>query len=84
MSEKNYDSLCIIKEDKEFESVIVKPEYSNELLDVADWVEYTCAGRKFAMEKKQCEKDLDKIVNDTKKKPKGALQMSEKFWSDAF
>lgn len=61
----------------------VKSPFSNDIIDLADWVDYTCLGHQFSVEKKRAEKDYDKIRKDIDKKAKGSLQMSENFWKQA-
>jgi hypothetical protein len=56
--------LLILKNDPEFDHASTSSEYAAEIIDLADWVEYACAGHKFSEEKKEAEKAYDKIRKD--------------------
>ena len=78
-----YDDLLILKADPEFDNACVNSQYSADILDLADWVEYVCVGHQFAKEHKQCQKEYEKIRRDIDKRSKGSLKLSQKFWEDA-
>ncbi len=45
---EEYEALMILKNDAEFDNTVVNSPYSQDLLDLADWLEYVCVGHKFA------------------------------------
>jgi hypothetical protein len=49
---------------------------------VADWVEYICVGHQFSTEKKNAEREYEKIRKDMSKRSGGSLEMSKKFWKE--
>ncbi len=48
--------LLILKNDPEFENTCLNALYAQEIIDLADWIEYVCVGHQFSMEKKAAEK----------------------------
>ncbi len=48
LKHEEYEALMILKNDTEFDNTVVNSPYSQDLLDLADWLEYVCVGYKFA------------------------------------
>jgi hypothetical protein len=46
--EEEYEALMILKSDAEFDNAVMNSPYSNDLLDLADWLEYVCVGHKIS------------------------------------
>lgn len=56
LSSDKYDKLLKLKTDPEFEHCSVNSKYAEDIIDLADWVEYVCLGHQFSLEKKKAEK----------------------------
>jgi phage/plasmid-associated DNA primase len=52
------------------------------VVDLADWVDYTCEGQKISLEKKQAEKDYAKIKQDKVKREDKTVELREEFCSE--
>lgn len=53
---QEYESLLILKNDPEFDNLVVNSEFSHSVIDLADWLEYVCIGYKLSEEKNRAEK----------------------------
>lgn len=76
LKEEYNNDLLKLKSDPKFDQICLNAKFSQDILDLADWVEYVCVGRQFAKELKDCNKEYDKIRKDIEKRSKGSLQMS--------
>ena len=57
--------------------------FAFDIVDVADWIDYTVEGYKVNEEKKNCEHDYDKIKKDLEKRKDGTGQLKEEFCTEA-
>lgn len=70
----------MLKNDPEFDNIVVNSSHSHDIIDLADWLEYVCVGAKFSEEKKEAEKAYDKIRRDMHRREGSSLDVSKKFW----
>ncbi len=82
LKEDENEMMLMLKNDPEFENTCLNASYAQDIIDVADWVEYVCVGHQFSTEKKNAEREYEKIRKDMSKRSGGSLEMSKKFWKE--
>lgn len=50
---------------------------------MADWIDYVCEGQKISLERKQCERDYNKILADKEKRGGKSMQLKEDFINES-
>lgn len=83
MPEEQYHNLLKLRNDEQFKEVCENSAYAYDIVDLADWVDYVCEGQKISIEKKQCERDYDKIKADKEKRGGKSMQLKEDFINEA-
>lgn len=79
LPETYYNELLKLKNDEQFKEACENSDYAIDVVDIADWVDYVCEGQKISAEKKQSEKDLNKIRLDKIKREDKSGQLGEEF-----
>ena len=83
LPEEHYKMLQMLKSDEKFQDLAENSEHNLSVVDLADWLDYVTEGQKITLEKRQCEKDYDKIRKDLDVRMGGTLQVKEEFCKEA-
>jgi len=82
MKEANYEELKMLQSSELFKDKCENSPYAYDIVDLADWIDYVCEGRKISEEKKTIEHDYYKIDKDIAKRSGGTLLVKEEFCND--